>query len=155
MQKQSNLWMVVLGILAVVSVTVYVIGSRMEPRATPPAPKPTGTEILVLEVPAPPGGEGRAIYAGLKREGQLVAWGQGTLPATGIVEVAMQLMDPRTQMRNGEYELWASVHRRAEHQTCEPSQGDLYAHQTLQWPKVQRLLPVTEFALAERDLVPK
>ena len=156
--KQALQWAGLVVAILLMSTGVLFFWKYFKPRQvkiTTPAPKPTGEELLVLEVPESTGAAGRTIYAGVKRDGTLVAWGQGALSATSVVEVAVHLMDPQTQLGNGSYELWASVHRRLDQQTCEPSKGDFYTYRSLKWPKMPRIIRVEGLSVSEKDEVPR
>lgn len=100
-------------------------------------PKAEGFEIATLQLKAPPGNDGRKIFAALKRDERIVGRGEGTITTNGTAEVVLRALDKQVQMRNGPYELWAVIDRDGL-QACHPSFGDLYLRDTWQWPKVGR-----------------
>ncbi len=100
-----------------------------------PPPEATGIEVTTLEVTPPPGTDGRGIFAGLKRDGRIVARGAGVMTATGTVEVVLRTMDRATSLSAGDYELWVTIDR-VGMKSCYPAFGDLYFRDTWHWPKV-------------------
>ncbi len=45
-----------------------------------PPPQPQGAEVATVELTPPPGNAGREIFAGLKRDGRIVARGEAVAP---------------------------------------------------------------------------
>jgi len=93
-----------------------------------PQPRPRGGVVATVDITAPPGNSGRKVFAGLAREGRIVARGEAVVPNNGTVQVIIQAMDASPPVPDGEYELWLTIGRDAL-ESCYPSYGDLFVNQ--------------------------
>jgi pullulanase len=91
-------------------------------------PQPQGGVIATVEVTPPPGNAGRKIFAGLKRDGRIVARGETQVPSNGNATVSMQTMEAAQTLADGECELWLTINRDGL-ESCYPSYGDLFVHE--------------------------
>ena len=108
-----------------------------------PPPADSGVEIATVGVTPPPGNSGRKLFAGLKREGRIVGRGEATVTETGPVQVVIRALDKDTKLPDGTYDLWLVIDRDGL-QSCNPSFGDIYLHQTWQWPTVGRVVELRD-----------
>ena len=88
-----------------------------------PPPQPQGAEVATVELTPPPGNAGRKIFAGLKRDGRIVARGEAVVPSSGNVTVKIEAMEATQIVTDGEYELWLTINRNGL-ESCYPSYGD-------------------------------
>lgn len=93
--------------------------------------------MATVEITPPANTAHKTVYAGLKREGRILARGQATLPASGNAQVVIHAMEPSTALPDGQYELWLTIDRDGL-MSCYPSYGDLYVHQTWNLQKATR-----------------
>ena len=84
--------------------------------------------VATVDITAPPGNSGRKVFAGLVRDGRIVARGEAVVPNNGTVQVIIQAMDATPPVPDGEYDLWLTVGRDAL-ESCYPSYGDLFVNQ--------------------------
>ncbi len=89
-----------------------------------PPPQPKGSAVATVEVAPPPDSAGRQIFAGLKRDGRIVASGKTVIPSSGNATVKIDAMEATQTLPDGEYELWLTINRDAL-ESCYPSYGDL------------------------------
>ncbi len=113
-----------LPLIAIVVLTSGRVGAAEKWVLYPP-PQPQGGVIATVEVAPPPGNEGRKIFAGLKRDGRIVARGDATVSSGGSVSVKIQAMEATPGLPDGEYELWVTINRDG-FESCYPSYGDLF-----------------------------
>jgi pullulanase len=104
-----------------------------------PPPKAEGVEIATVQIKPPPGNAGHRLFAGLKRDGHIVARGDGTVGTNSLTEIVLRTLDKSTAMPNGAYDLWLVIDRDG-WQACHPSFGDLYLRDTWQWPKASHVI---------------
>ena len=84
--------------------------------------------VATVDITAPPGNSGRKVFAGLTRDGRIVARGEAVVPNNGAVQVIIQAMDASPPVPDGEYDLWLAISRDAL-ESCYPSYGDLFVNQ--------------------------
>ena len=106
--------------------------------AVPPL-KAEGSEVTTLQLKLPPGNSGRPVFAGLKRDGRLVARGEGMVGTNAVTDVVFRTLDKTIAIQNGAYDLWVVIDRDGV-QACHPSFGDTYLRDTWQWPKTDRVV---------------
>jgi pullulanase len=99
--------------------------------------------VATVEVAPPSGHVGARIFAGLKREGRVVARGESTVPARGTVEVALRAIQPATSLPDGEYELWLTLDRDGL-LSIHPSFGDLYVRRKWNFQQTANRLRLPE-----------
>jgi pullulanase len=97
----------------------------MEAKHFPP-PQPNGSIVATVNIAAPPGNEGRTIFAGLINDGHIVARGQAVIPKTNTLQVIIRAMEPTQPLTDSVYELWLTINRDTL-ESCYPSYGDLFA----------------------------
>src|SRR5579862_3712906 len=102
-----------------------------------PPPKPRGGVVATVDITPPVGSAGRKIFAGLKREGRIVARGEAVVPGSGKVQVIIQAMDASRTPPEGEYELWLTVNSDPL-ESCYPSYGDLFVHEKWNLQRMSR-----------------
>lgn len=112
------------------SVLAIALVSCQKPQPSPPAqlfppPAATGSDVATVDCAVPAGNENRTIFAGLKRDGRVVARGEAIAPASGSVRLSLRALDAAKAAPDGDYELWLTVDRDGL-QSCFPSFGDLY-----------------------------
>ncbi|MEI6085493.1 MAG: type I pullulanase, partial [Verrucomicrobiota bacterium] len=104
-----------------------------------PPPQATGYEIATVRVRPPPNTGGLNLFAGLKRDGRIVARGAAALTATGVTEFVVRALDKTIQLKSGPYELSLVIDRDGTLE-CNPSYGDLFLQDTWEWPKVAKVV---------------
>ena len=93
-----------------------------------PPPQAQGVVVATIEVTPPPDSEGREMFAGLKRDGRIVARGVAVIPKDGTVAVKIQTMEATQSLPDGACELWLTINRDAL-ESCYPSYGELFVHE--------------------------
>ncbi len=93
-----------------------------------PPPQPLGGKVASVEFTPPSGNVGRKVFAGLKRDGRIVARGEAVVPTNGNATVEIQPMEATRTLPDGEYELWLTIARDGL-ESCYPSYGDSFVHQ--------------------------
>ena len=97
----------------------------------------------------PPGNEGRKIFAGLKRDGRIVARGEAVTPISG--NVAVKILATQA-LPDGEYELWLTINRDGL-ESCYPSYGELFVRQKWNLQKVSPTMTLSDSSVwKERKL---
>ena len=78
--------------LSLVIFVAFLCGRASADRAANdlPLPQSKDTAAATVEVTPPPDNVGRHIFAGLKRDGRIVALGEAEVPPTGNVTVSIQ-----------------------------------------------------------------
>ena len=97
-------------------------------------------DVATVEVAPPAGNAERKIFAGLKRDGRIVARGEATVSSETNVVVKIQSMEG---LPSGEYELWLTINR-DNLESCYPSYGDLFVHQKWKLSKTSPALTLTD-----------
>ena len=93
-----------------------------------PPPQPQGGVVATVEITPRPGNVGRKIFAGLKRDGRIVARGEAVVPTNGNATVKIEAMEATQILPYGEYELWLTIDRDGL-ESCYPSYGDWFVHE--------------------------
>ena len=93
-----------------------------------PPPLPRGGVVATVDVTPPADNVGRKIFAGLKRDGRIVARGEATVPTNGNATVKIEAMEVTQTLPDGDYELWLTINRDGL-ESCYPSYGDLFVSQ--------------------------
>ena len=117
-------------VLPLIILVALAIGrvSATEKLVLYPPPQPQGGTVAAVEVTPPAGNVGRKIFAGLKRDGRIVARGEAVVPTNGNVTVEIQPMEATQTLPFGEYELWLTIDRDGL-ESCYPSYGDRFVQQ--------------------------
>jgi len=110
-------------VVLVVSLCGHVLAGSAAKYLPPPQPK--GGAVATVEITPPPDSAGRQIFAGLKRDGRIVARGKAVVPPTGNATVKIDAMEATQALPDGEYELCLTINRDAL-ESCYPSYGDLF-----------------------------
>ena len=111
-----------------------------------PPPEAKGAVVATVAVTPPPDTVGRSIFAGLKRDGRIVARGESVVPPAGNVALSIRAMEPAQTVPDGEYELWVTINRDAL-ESCYPSYGDLFVHEKWSLEKGMRMKMLTDASL--------
>src|SRR5882757_7650044 len=98
-------------VVLVVSLCGHVLAGSAAKYLPPPQPK--GGAVATVEITPPPDSAGRQIFAGLKRDGRIVARGKAVVPPTGNATVKIDAMEATQALPDGEYELWLTINRDA------------------------------------------
>ena len=125
LSPRATIW---LALIAVVVVSCQTVPTQNEAKQFPP-PQPKGAVVATVNITAPPGNEGRTIFAGLTLDGHVVARGQAVIPKTNTVQVPIRAMELTQTLPESQYELWLTINRDAL-QSCYPSFGDLFVMDT-------------------------
>lgn len=118
---------ILLPLIVLVALACGRVGAA-EKLALFPPPQPQGGVVATVEVAPPPGNVGRKIFAGLKRDGRIVAFGEAAVPTNGNVTVNIQAVEATQTLAYGEYELWLTIDRDGL-ESCYPSYGDWFVHE--------------------------
>ena len=95
-----------------------------------PPPEPAGPTVTTVAVASPADAAGRTLFAGLKRDGRIVARGQAAARAQGLTTIELRAMDAAHVPADGPCELWLCLNL-DDWQSCFPSFGDRYVRATL------------------------
>ncbi len=114
--------------LIILVVLAYGRVGAAEKRVFFAPPQPQGGVVATVEVAPPPENVGKKIFAGLKRDGRIVARGQAVIPSTGNATVEIKAMEATQALPEGEYELWLTIDRDGL-ESCYPSYGDWFVHE--------------------------
>src|SRR5579871_1487858 len=146
LRKQSTINCSVKPLLSALVAVLLVSCGRM-PAASEikylPPPQPHGGVVATVDITSPPSHAGQKIFAGLKRDGRIVARGEAVVPSSGNAEVIIQAMEASQPPPDGEYELWLTISGDAL-ESCYPSYGDLFVHEKWNLQRMSRTKVFTD-----------